>query len=77
MASDNVMVPWDRNVTGELRVGDIVEVGQFRIDGIVVREEWLLAQIINIDGHQFGVRFVNDSTRLQMLLVSERGRMWR
>jgi len=61
----------------ELTRGDIVEVKRFRIDGIVVKEEWLLAQVIHLEPHKIGVRFLKDSTRLLMLLRSEQNRMWR
>ena len=59
----------------ELKLGDIVKVRFVERVGAKMREIWRPAQIIQLAGERFGVRFQDDK---QMLLEKQRyGELWR
>jgi hypothetical protein len=61
----------------ELQIGDVIEVHEIHLEGVVARDVWLPAEIISIDSTKFGVRFLHDSTKLKKLFRSERNNQWR
>lgn len=64
-------------MTRELRVGDIIEVHQVELTGVIAKDVWKAAQIIEVRSHRLGVRFVREPTKLLYVAVSEHGRQWR
>lgn len=60
----------------ELGIGDVIEVRQLVLEGVVARENWRYASICFIDEHRIGVAF-KDGTRQMLPRQSGGEKNWR
>jgi len=50
----------------QLQVGDLIEVKLYELDGILVKEKWLLAKIVQLD--PFGTKFLVEVFKTKKLI---------